>query len=195
MSESHEAPIIHGTISVNNMVASSIIHFSDGSQFDKIDTTLDQSSTNPLSNSTLASSINSITSPPLDNFHVHLVMNPSASHAAGVVVFPTRNVMVNDFSSGGPDAFNSSVTVPISGTYNVFFQTTAYNASEEISVNLVLDGQQLTPMLGFGIVTFSASMVLSASSQIVLNSNTSTIARSELMLCLLKRDQTLPGGA
>ncbi len=187
-----EAPIVHGRISVNNIV-SNVITFSDGSTINNIDTALDHNSSNPLSNNILATTINNITSPPLDNFNVHLVMNPSASHTSGTIIFPTRNVLVNDFSSGGPDLFNSTITIPIKGTYSIFFQTTAYNSGESLSVNLVLDGQSLTSVLGTGRVSFSTTMILSAASQISLNSNNSTSARSELNICLIKRDHTLPG--
>ena len=194
MTEIHEAPIVHGRISVNT-IASNSITFSDGSTINNVDVTLDQNSSNPLSNSILATTIHNITSPSLDNFNVHLVMNPSASHTAGTIIFPTRNLLVNDFSWGGPDLFNSTITLPISGTYTIFFQTIAYNPTDNLSTNLVIDGAALTSMLATGNLTFSTTITLPASSQISLNSNTSVAARSELHICLVKRDQTLPGGA
>jgi hypothetical protein len=192
MAEIHEAPIVHGTISVNSMKSTSIL-FSDGSTIDNVDTTLDQNSSNPLANSIFTSTINSITSPALDNFNVHLVMNPSASHNAGIIIFPTRNTLLNDFSSGGPDSFNSVITTPVSGTYTIFFQTTSYNPDHDISTNLVVNGQSLAPITAKGKLSLSTTMTLTTGSQLSLNSNSSVPARSEIHICLVKRDQTLPG--
>tara|TARA_B110000285_G_C15103434_1_gene606448 strand:- start:44 stop:628 length:585 start_codon:yes stop_codon:yes gene_type:complete len=193
MSEIHEAPIVHGRISVNNIVSNSIT-FSNGSTLNNVDTTLDKNSSNPLTNSVITTTINNITSPSYDNFNVHLVMNPSASHSSlGTIIFPTRNALVNDFSSGGPDSFNSSVTLPVAGIYTVFFQTTAYDQANNISSSLDVDGQALTPIVATGKLTFSSTMTFPAASQIALRSNTAVAARSELHVCLVKRDQTLPG--
>lgn len=193
MAELHEAPIIHGRISVNN-IHSNGITFSDGSIVNNIDTTLDKNSSNPLTNSVVTTAINNIISPSIDNFNVHLVMNPSASHTSlGVVIFPTRNTLLNDFSSGGPDSFNSSITLPVAGTYTVFFQTIAYDQTHSISTSLQVDGQTLTPITATGKLTFSSTMSFPADSQLALYSNTAAPARSELHLCLVKRDQTLPG--
>ena len=190
MPDINEAPIIHGSISVNNMT-SHIIQFSNGSYFNGIDNTLNQTSTNPLMNSTLTNAINNIIVPPPEKFVVHLVMNPSASHNAGHIVFPTINTLVNDFSQGGTDEFNSVITVPVSGTYNIFFNTTAYNTLDDLSIHLVIDGQSLTPVSGSGVVTYSNTVTLSNSSQVTLYSNTTSPARSELFVCLVKKDQTL----
>jgi hypothetical protein len=111
----------------------------------------------------------------------------------GTIIFPTRNTLINDFSSGGPDSFNSSVTLPVAGTYTVFFQTTAYDQANSISSSLDVDGQALTPILAIGKLTFLSTMTFPAASQIALRSNTAVAARSELHVCLVKRDQTLPG--
>ena len=186
-----EAPIVHGTISVNNLTVSTSIQFANGSVISDIDNTLDKNSTNPLSNSSITSAINNIVSPPVENFNIHLVMNPSASHTTGVVVFPTLNTNINDFASGGPDQFNSSITVPVSGTYSVFFKTTAYDSDDTLSANLTVNGQAFTPSLGTQSLTYSSTISLSASSEISLYCNTSVPARSELLVCLLKKDQTL----
>ena len=193
MAEIFEAPIIHGRISVNN-VQSNVITFSNGSSINNVDTVLDNTSSNPLTNSIITTTINNITSPSLDNFNVHLVMNPSASHSStGIIVFPTRNTLTNDFSSGGPDLLNSSITLPVAGTYIVFFQTIAYDQTHDISSSLSVDGQALTPIVATGKLNFSSTMTFPAASQIALRSNTAVAARSELHVCLVKRDQTLPG--
>lgn len=186
MTEITEAPMIHGMISVSNL-NSSAIQFCDGSSLSKIDTALDLTSSDPVTNQGLVTAIDNIISPTTENFTVHLVMNPSAYHASGLVSFPTRNTFTNDFASGGPNSANSIIVAPTNGTYIVNFRTTSLNSNDAISLNLTLNGQTYKSISGIDSLNYSSTFFLSNGDEISLHSANATHGRSELFVALLAK--------
>ena len=166
-----EAPIVHGIISCAQSSVQQI-DFADGSGMSAIDSTLDRDSTNPLSNAALATALSNISSPPLQNFHVHLTKS-SPSDAA--VVVNARN----DFGVGG--ATGDAIQVPpVTGIYMIHYEADGDST-------LLINGQGY-PITGSE-VSYTSTVSLQANTIISLQPP----SKSELFVGLLKPDETLPG--
>ena len=163
-----EAPIVHGIISC---AQSSVerIDFADGSGMTAIDSALSAISTNPLTNAALATALSNISSPPLQNFHVHLT-KAGASDAA--VVVTSRN----DFGVGG--ATGDAIQAPVTGIYMIHY---------EADSTLLINGQGY-PITGSQI-SYTSTISLQANTVVSLQPP----SKSELFVGLLKPDETLPG--
>lgn len=186
-----EPPIVHGIISVSSATVSTVLRFDDGSSISKIDDTLDSTSSNPLTNGATTTAINNITAPPVSNFYVQLIMNPSASHGSGIVAFPTVQELVNTFSSGGVSGDNTGVSVPVSGTYSISTLTESVLNTNTVNVTLRINGTDISTHTGRGLVTSLTNVFLNTTDIIRLNSNTSIECRSEMTVTLVKSDQTI----
>ena len=163
-----EAPIVHGIISCAQSSVQQI-DFADGSGMSAIDSTLSAISTNPLTNAALATALTNISSPPLQNFHVHLTKS-SPSDAA--VVVNARN----DFGVGG--ATGDAIEAPVTGIYMIHY---------EADSTLLINGQGY-PITGSQI-SYTSTVSLQANTVISLQPP----SNFELVVCLVKRDETLPG--
>jgi hypothetical protein len=191
MSEIHETPIIHGTMNVSSL-ASNLLFFNDGSSMSGVDDQLDINSSNPLSNSAIASAISSIDTPDVNYFVFHGIMNPSASHdATGEVAFPTILKLSSNVAPlpllANPVTY---ITLPVAGTYSIYYKTTAYNSNDIVSTNIRVNNSQLapSPFEGRGILTHTTTYYSSHANDLVtLYSNNETSAHSELLISLFKK--------
>ena len=185
MSETHEAKIIHGTMNVSNLASNSIV-FKDGSSMTDVDNQLDANSTNPLSGSAIASALGGLASPNVDTFIFHGIMNPSASHdSTGVITFPTLLNVTSTFGGVTASSPATTITIPVSGTYNIYYKTTAYNSNQIVSTNIRVNGTQLHPSAfsGKGVLTHTTNnCLLQANDIVTLFSNSDVSARSELYI-------------
>ena len=186
-----EAPIVHGTINVLSQLSTKKIVFSDSSELSAIDTSLNSSSTNPLTNAATSAAISSINAPSVSSFHVHLVMNPSASHnAASPIAFASQETFINTFGSGGVTEM-TTITVPISGTYFISSVTTALAQGSELEIAILKNSSPLKSQSGNSVITSSGTFFLAQNDTIQMQAVSNTTARSELTATLLKSDQTI----
>tara|TARA_Y100001936_G_scaffold242887_1_gene280882 strand:- start:1918 stop:2487 length:570 start_codon:yes stop_codon:yes gene_type:complete len=188
MAEIHEAPIVHAEISVNQITANSIT-FKDGTAFTNIDQALDTSSTNPLTNAAINSALANISTPDVEVFDFHAIMNPTAMHdAIGDISFPTILRFQSTFGTVTIPVPVSSISVPVTGTYAIFFKTIAYNSNLFVTTNLRINDEQIGETSSSkGFLTYSTNLQLQANDSITLYANSVTQARSELSICLLGR--------
>lgn len=185
MAEIHEAPIIHSVMNVNQSALNSIT-FKDGTSITNIDQSLDASSTNPLSNAAISTALDNISTPDIKTFDFHAIMNPSATHTNGVISFPTILRLESTFGTVTVPTPTSSISVPATGTYAIFFKTIAYNSTHFVTTNLRVNDTQIgQTTLSTGFLTYSSNLKLQANDSITLYSNYDTPARSELSISFL----------
>jgi hypothetical protein len=192
MAEVHEAPIIHGIVSVSACTVSSEMQFSDGSIITGIENTLNTTSTNPITNSAVNNAINNIIVPPTSNFFVELLMNPSSTHASGTVGFSTRSVYINSYSGGGTNTSLDSVFVPVAGTYAISSSSKASTTGNEVNVEIRSNGSALISSTSEDLVMLTGTYFLTAGDTITLFSNNEVPVSSTMMVSLLKAEQTVP---
>lgn len=185
-----EAPIIHGTISVNNLFASSQLTI-NGSTITAVDTLLDANSTNPLTSAAtkvaIDDAINSIsTSVGNRFFHVHMIT--TTNHiATGKVSFGAIESQLATFDSVTP-VVDSVVQIPVDGTYNISARSTAAVQANTVQMAIVKDGSELRSYSGEGTSTFNGVFYLQQNSALQLHAMNATEAFSEFTVTLLKAD-------
>lgn len=192
MAEIHEAPIVHGRISVSAFTVSTEMQFSDGSKITAIENTLNTTSTNPITNSAVHNAINNINVPPTSNFFVELLMNPSSTHASGTVGFSTRSVYNNSYSGGGTNTSLDSVFVPVSGTYAISSSSKSSTPGNQVNVEIRSNGSALISSAAEDLVMLTGTYFLTAGDTITLFSNNEVPVSSTMMVSLLKAEQTVP---
>ena len=117
MSEIHEAPIIHGTVSVSSLVTGSVIIGS--SEFNAIDTELNSQSTNPVTNLVVKEALDGVVKPTLSAFSVKLVENQNSAHI-GDITFSEVTHEINTFNAA-TTVSTYSVTVASASGGNKYF--------------------------------------------------------------------------
>lgn len=122
MSEIHEAPIIHGAVSVASCVTGSVTLGS--SVFNSIDTELNSGSNNPLTNAAVKEALNGAVKPTFSAFSVKLIENVNTNYT-GDITFSGVTQAINTFNA-------STTTINYSVTY----------ASVGGGNKYVIDGQQ-----------------------------------------------------
>ena len=118
MSEIHEAPIIHGTVSVSSLVTGSVIIGS--SEFNAIDTELNSQSTNPVTNLVVKEALDGVVKPTSSAFSVKLVENQNSAHI-GDITFSEVTHEINTFNAATTTVSNYSVTVASASGGNKYF--------------------------------------------------------------------------
>ena len=193
VSEINEAPIVHNTISVGTF---STKHVELGSSsFNAIDTTIDVSSQNPVSNAVTKASLDVTKPPVVSAFSFKLVKTThvktmiSQPNDVGHISFDYVAQEINTFGNGG--TVNGTVIVPTSGTYLI---TTNVNATRQINIldiTLKVNNTDVKNATGDGILLMSALLFINSGDIISLHSNNSTQSLTTLEVTLIKPDQTV----
>jgi len=172
-----------------NQSALNSITFKDGTSITNIDQSLDASSTNPLTNAAISTALNNTSTPDIKIFDFHAIMNPSATHdTIGVISFPTILRLQSTFGTVTVPTPTSSISVPATGTYAIFFKTIAYNSNLFVTTNLRVNDTQIgETTFSKGFLTYSTNLKLQANDSITLYANYDTPARSELSISFLHK--------
>ena len=117
MSEIHEAPIIHGTVSVSSFVTGSVTIGS--SVFTSIDTELNSGSNNPLTNLAVKEALDGAVKPTFSAFSVKLIENGNSNYT-GDITFSGVKQVINTFNAA-TTVLNYSVTSQSAGGGNKYF--------------------------------------------------------------------------
>ena len=186
MSEINEAPIIHGTISTGTFSSKNIALVS--SSFNAIDTTLDSSSQNPLSNSAIKSSLE-VTSPPdvsAFNFKLETKSNKSS---IGNVSFDYVAQEINTFGSGGE--INGTIIVPASGTYLITSSTRSTTQSNNLNMSLKVNNVDVKNVYKDGVLVILSLIFVNSGDVISVHSNNTTPLQTTLEVTLMKPSQVI----
>jgi hypothetical protein len=186
MSEIHEAPIIHGTISVGTFATKDVKLAS--SSFSAIDSAVDVSSQNPLTNSATKSSLDINKPPEVSAFSFKLVkevfLNP-----IGHVSFDYVAQQINTFGNGGE--VNGTVTTPTSGTYILSLKSNSRTKSNNLDFSLKVNSSDVMNEKKDGVLSMSTLIFLNSGDIISVHSNNTTQSQTSLEVTLLKSDQTV----
>jgi len=185
MSDIHEAPIIHGTISVATF-ATKNVEFGTSS-FNSIDTSIDQSSQNPVSNIATKSALELVTPPVVSAFRATLMKLNLTS--IGQISFDYVAQEINTF--GTAVTTSGSVIAPASGTYLIVSDSKAVTQSNHLNVTIKVNGVEVKNSTGNGVLLMSALILVNKDDIISLHSNNNTQSKTRLDVTLIKPNQNL----
>lgn len=186
MSEIHEAPIVHGTISVGTLSSKNVALAS--SSFNAIDTVLDSSSQNPLSNSLTKSSLE-LTSPPAVSAFSLKLETKSDESSTGQVSFDYVSQEINTFGSGGEA--NGTIEVPTSGTYLITSNTRSNIQSNNLNMSLKVNDVDVKNMSKDGFLVILSLIFVNSGDVISIHSNNTTALQTTLEVTLIKPSQVI----
>jgi hypothetical protein len=186
MSEIHEAPIQHGTISVGTFSSKNITLAS--SSFNAIDIALDSSSQNPLSNSVTKSSLE-LTSPPDVSAFTLKLETKSIKSSTGHVSFDYVAHEMNTFGSGGEA--NGTIEVPASGTYLITSNSRSTIQSNNLNMSLKVNSVDVSNVSKDGVLVILSVIFLNNGDVISVHSNNTTPLQTTLEMTLIKPSQVI----
>lgn len=186
MSGNSEAPIVHGTISVATFSTKSVELTS--SSFNAIETTLDSSSQNPLSNSVTKASLE-VTSPPDVSAFSFKLATTSNTSSIGHVSFDYVAQEINTFGNGGE--VNGTITVPASGTYLITSNTRSTLQSNHLDMSLKVNNIDVENVYKDGILVILSLIFVNSGDIISVHSNNTTALQTTLEVTLIKPSQTI----
>ncbi len=186
MSEIHEAPIVHGTISVSTF-STKAVEFSTTS-FDSIDTSINQSSQNPVTNIATKSSLDSTTPPLVSAFSARLIKFNNLT-SIGQIYFDYVAQEINTFGTGGTN--DGKVIAPTSGTYLITSKVDAITQSNALNITLKLNGAEIKNSTKNGVLLMTTLTFVDSGGIISLHSNNDTQSQTTFEVTLIKPDQTV----
>lgn len=186
MSEIHEAPITHGTISVGTFSTKNVEFMS--SSFNAIDTALDSSSQNPLSNYVTKASLE-VTSPPDVSAFSFKLATTSSTSSIGHVSFDYVSQEINTFGNGGE--VNGTITVPASGTYLITSNTRSTLQSNNLDMSLKVNNVDVKHVYKDGFLIILSLIFVNSGDIISVHSNNTTALQTTLEVTLIKPSQTI----
>ena len=185
MSAIHEAPIIHGTISVSSLHTNTIEVGS--TSFNAIDQSINSNSLNPVSN-TVTKAVLDLTSPPVVSAFNKKMIKTNHLTSIGQILFDYVSQHVDTFGSSGPDGL---VIAPTSGTYLITSNSIAVTQSNYLSFDLKVNDTEIKSCTGYGTINMSAQVFINNGDSITLHSKNTTQSETSFEITLIKANQTI----
>ena len=181
MTEIHEAPIVHGTISVSTF-STKTVELSTTS-FNSIDTNIDPNSQNPVSNIAIKTALDATTPAVVSAFTARLIKLDYLT-PIGQIYFNYVAQEINTFGTGGTN--DGKVIAPASGTYLITSNVNAITQSNTLNISLKLNGIEVKNSTKNGVLLMSTIMVVNNGDIISLHSNNDTQSQTTFEVTLIK---------